>query len=204
MRAEQVGTVVAPMTPRTCCVLADALRPLARRVSEGDGGPALEELVRLAVAHVPGAGSASLTVRRGSRLTTEAATDETARRADRLQLEPGAAPARMPRSTTRVRHRRRRVDRRWPRWGRAVHDELGVASVLWQRLTLLGEPEAVAALTIYSDAARRVRRAGGRHGPGAREPRRHCSSPRPSPGAGRRTCCGRWRATARSAWPWAS
>jgi hypothetical protein len=132
-------------------VLADALRPLPARVSEGDGGPALEELVRLAVAHVPGAGSASLTLRRRGRLTTEAATDETARRADRLQAQPGAGPGTDAAFDDPV-YVTGDVgsDLRWPHWSRAVHLELGVASVLWQRLALLGEAEAEAALTIYS------------------------------------------------------
>ncbi len=100
MRAEQVdrrGTDDAAHL----LVLADALRPLAGRVSEGDGGPAFDELVRIAVAHVPGAGSASLTLRRRNRLTTEAATDETARQADAAAgSSRGPVPARMPRSTT--------------------------------------------------------------------------------------------------------
>ena len=133
-------------------VLADALRPLAGRVSEGDGGPALHELVRIAVAHVPGAGSASLTLRRGTRLTTEAASDEVARQADRLQLESGGGPG-----ADAGFHESVYVtgdvgsDARWPGWGRAVRHELGVASVLWQRFTLLGEPAVVAALTMYSE-----------------------------------------------------
>ena len=42
-------------------------------------------------------------------------------------------------------------DARWPRWGHALRHELGLSSVLWQRFTLLGEPEVMAALTIYSD-----------------------------------------------------
>ena len=151
MRAEQVdrgGTDEATHL----LVLADALRPLAGRVCEGDGGPALHELVQVAVAHVPGASSASLTLRRGTRLTTEAASDDTARRADRLQLEPGGGPG-----TDAAFHESVYVtgdvgsDPRWPGWGRAVRHELGVASVLWQRFTLLGEPAVVAALTMYSE-----------------------------------------------------
>lgn len=150
MRAEQVDSPWAEDATHLL-VLADALRPLPARASEGDGGPALEELVRIAVAHVPGAGSAGLTLRRRGRLTTEAATDETARRADRLQVGPGAGPG-----TDAAFHDPVYVtgdvgsDARWPQWGRAVRDELGVASVLWQRLALLGEPEVEASLTIYS------------------------------------------------------
>ncbi len=151
MRAEQIdrrGTDDAAHL----LVLADALRPLAGRVGEGDGGPAFDELVRIAVAHVPGAGCASLTLRRGNRLTTEAATDETARQADRLQVEPGPGPG-----TDAAFHDSVYVtgdvgsDARWPCWGRAVRHELGLSSVLWQRFSLLGEPDVVAALTIYSE-----------------------------------------------------
>ncbi len=133
-------------------VLADALRPLAARVGEGDGTPALEELVQIAVEHVPGARSAGLTLRRGTRLTTQAATDETPRLSDRLQGPPGSGPG-----TDAAFHDRAYVtgdvgaDPRWPRWGRAVRQELGVASVLWQRFTLLGEPEVMGALALYSD-----------------------------------------------------
>ncbi|MFL6080966.1 MAG: GAF and ANTAR domain-containing protein [Ornithinibacter sp.] len=132
-------------------VLADALRPLAGRVGEADGGPVLEEFVSIAVAHVPGASSAGLTLRRGSRVSTEAATDETARRADRLQFDEAAGPG-----TDAAYHDSVYVtgdvasEPRWPRWGRAVHHELGIRSVLWQRFALLGEPDTRAALSIYS------------------------------------------------------
>lgn len=150
MRAVQVdprGSVDATRL----LVLADALRPLAGRMGEGDGTPALEELVRIAVAHVPGAASASLTLRRGSRLTTEAATHEVARRADTLLGRPGCGPGTDAEFSDPV-HVTGDVatDRRWLRWGRAVHQQLGITSVLWQRFTLLDEPGATAALTIYS------------------------------------------------------
>ena len=135
--------------------LAEALRPLAGQVGDEGGGPALEELVRIAVAHVPGAGSASLTLRRGRRLTTEAATDETARQADRLQLGQGSGPGTDAAFDDSV-YVTGDVgcDARWPRWGHAVHHERGVRSVLWQRFTLLGEPGepgVLAALTRYSE-----------------------------------------------------
>ena len=132
--------------------LAEALGPLAGLVGDEGGGPALEELVRIAVAHVPGAGSASLTLRRGRRLTTEAATDETARQADRLQIGQGSGPGTDAAFDDSV-YVTGDVgcDARWPRWGHAVHDELGLRSVLWQRFTLLGEPDVVAALTMYSE-----------------------------------------------------
>ena len=132
-------------------VLADALRPLADRVTEGDGQPALEALVGIAVAHVPGARCASLTLRRGGRFTTEAATDDTAREADRLQQRLGCGPG-MDAATHPAGYLGIHLAAvRWPRWARAAHDELGVASVLWQRLAVLDDPSAVAVLNVYSD-----------------------------------------------------
>jgi hypothetical protein len=41
-------------------------------------------------------------------------------------------------------------DNRWGSWGRRVHDEFGLVSVLSQRLTLLDDSGAVAALNVYS------------------------------------------------------
>jgi len=133
--------------------LADALRPLAEQVRDDDGRPALEQLVRIAVGRVPGATSASLVVRRGPRFTTEASTDDAAAQADRLQFHLGSGPCVDGASegsvcvTGDV-----ATDERWPRWGPAVCAGLGVLSVLSQRLTLLDDSDAVAALNIYSGA----------------------------------------------------
>jgi hypothetical protein len=132
--------------------LAEALRPLAARAAEDEGRQALEELVRIAVARVRGARSASLTVRYGSRFTTEAATDETARQADQLQDRLGSGPGVDPGGAGSVFVTGDVArDERWPRWGKLVRDELGVSSVLAQRLTLLDDSGAVATLNIYSD-----------------------------------------------------
>jgi hypothetical protein len=133
--------------------LADALRPLADRVGEDDGRPALEELVRIAVARVPRAACASLTVRRSTRFTTEAATDETARQADQLQYQLGSGPG-VDSSFDEPVYVTGDVanDERWPQWGQLLQTELGLSSVLSQRLTLLDESDAVALLNIYSSA----------------------------------------------------
>ena len=133
--------------------LAEALRPLAARAAEDEGRQALEELVRIAVSRVPGALCASLTVSHGNRFTTEAATDEAARQADQLQYQLGSGPG----VDTEVDESVFVTgdvagDERWPQWGRLVHDELGLSSVLSQRLTLLDDSGAVATLNIYSDA----------------------------------------------------
>ncbi len=133
--------------------LAEALRPLAARAVEDEGRQALEELVRIAVTHVPRARCASLTVRHGSRFTTEAATDETARQADQLQYQLGTGPG-VDTDVDGAVFVTGDVagDERWPQWRQMVHDELGLSSVLSQRLTLLDDPGAVATLNIYSDA----------------------------------------------------
>ena len=133
--------------------LAEALRPLALRANEDDGRPALAELVAIATSRVPSATWGSLTLLRGARFSTEAATDEVARRADRLQHDLGdgpcvdAAVADSVYVTGDV-----SSDGRWPRWGRQVRAELGVVSVLSQRFTLLDESGAVASLNLYSDS----------------------------------------------------
>ena len=41
-------------------------------------------------------------------------------------------------------------DERWPEYGRIVHEEMGVSSVIAHRLVLLGDESADAALNIYS------------------------------------------------------
>ena len=132
--------------------LADAMRSLADRATEADGRPALQELVRISIERVPGATWSSLTVLRGNHFATEASTDEVATRADALQYELGSGPcvdAVLDESvyvTDDV-----SCDLRWPEWGRRVHAEMGVSSVLSQRLNLLDESGAIAGLNIYSD-----------------------------------------------------
>ena len=102
---------------------------------------------------VPGARCASLTVRHGSRFTTEAATDETARRADQLQhrarVGPGSGAA-LDESvyvTGDV-----AGDGRWPEWGQLVHDELGrVAACCRSGSPCSTSPVPSRRLNIYSD-----------------------------------------------------
>lgn len=131
--------------------LADAMRSLADRVSDAEGSEALDELVQVATEQVPAAQWASLTVLRDHRFTTEATTHEAAVQADLLQYDLGSGPC-----VDAVRDDSVYVtgdvasDERWPEWGRRVHSELGVTSVLSQRLSLLDESGAIAGLNIYS------------------------------------------------------
>jgi hypothetical protein len=149
----QTDRSVSPDAARAVSLLdlAEALRPLAARAVEDEGRQALEELVRITVTRVPRADCASLTVRHGSRFTTEAATDETARQADQLQYQLGSGPG----VDTEVEGAVFVTgdvagDERWAQWGSLVHAELGISSVLSQRLTLLDDLDAVATLNIYS------------------------------------------------------
>jgi hypothetical protein len=110
-------------------------------------------LVNLAVERVPSARWASLTVLRARKFRTEATTDPAATTADALQYEMGFGPC-----VDAVRDDSVYVsgdvagDQRWPKWGARVHAELGVRSVLAQRLRLSGDCGVIAALNIYSEA----------------------------------------------------
>jgi hypothetical protein len=134
--------------------LARAMDDLAERATTAEGLPALDDLVTLAVDVVHPARWASITVLRGRAFSTEATTDERAARADVLQYDMGFGPC-----VDAVREDSVYVsgnvagDERWPQWGTRVHDELGVRSVLSQRLRLGSDAGLIAALNIYSDAA---------------------------------------------------
>ena len=149
-------SVPAPVTPPwgELLDLAEAMRDLADRATTAEGQPALDDLVGLAVERVPAARWASLTVLQGKRFRTEASTDDRATRADVLQYDLGFGPcvdAVLVDSvyvSGDVAH-----DERWPEWGRRVNAELGVHSVLSQRLRLSGATGVIAGLNIYSDAA---------------------------------------------------
>lgn len=133
--------------------LAEAMRDLADRATTAEGSPALDDLVNLAVERVRPARWASLTVLRGKSFRTEAASDDRATKADILQYDMGFGPC-----VNAVLDDSVYVsgdvatDERWPAWGARVHDELGVRSVLSQRLRLGSDAGVIAGLNIYSDA----------------------------------------------------
>src|SRR6478752_10876316 len=134
--------------------LAEAMRDLAERATTAEGLPALADLVHLAVERVPRARWASLTVLRGKRFQTDATTDDRATKADLLQYDMGFGPC-----VDAVRADSVYVsgdvasDERWLEWGARVHSELGVRSVLSQRLRLSGDAGVIAGLNIYSPTA---------------------------------------------------
>jgi hypothetical protein len=115
---------------------------------------ALHDLVNLTVERVPSACWASMTVLRAKKFRIEAATHSGATRADVLQYEMGFGPC-----VDAVRDDSVYVsddvvgDEGWPNWGARVHAELGVRSVLSQRLRLSGDFGVIAALNMYSHSA---------------------------------------------------
>ncbi len=134
--------------------LAAAMADLADRATTAEGLPALHDLVNLTVEQVPSAQWASMTVLRAKKFRTEAATHPGATTADVLQYEMGFGPC-----VDAVRDDSVYVsgdvagDERWPKWGARVYAELGVRSVLSQRLRLSGDFGVIAALNVYSHAA---------------------------------------------------
>lgn len=132
--------------------LAEAMRDLAERATHTDGPLALEELVKVAIERIPEASWASLTFLSNGKFTTRASTDHAAVRADILQYRIGAGPAVDAAYdggvyvTGDVAQ-----DPRWGEWGQRVQAEVGVRSVMTQRLHLHDDSGVIAALNIYSD-----------------------------------------------------
>ncbi len=112
-----------------------------------------DALARVAVARVAGTQSASVTTLRAGRFRTEAATDDLSRRGDALQYELRSGPCVDAIVDGTVYHPiDLRHDSRWPEFGRRVHAELGVASMVSFRLKgdYLAD-EMIAGLNLYSD-----------------------------------------------------
>jgi hypothetical protein len=138
---------------------ASALRAIAVMFAElgeqlrsPDAASHFEALTRVAVARVAGAQAASVTTLRGGRFRTEAATDELARRGDALQYELGSGPCVDAIVDGTLYHPiDLRHDQRWPEFGRRVHAELGVGSMVSFRLNgdFLAD-EMIAGLNLYA------------------------------------------------------
>jgi len=133
--------------------VADAMRCLSEQVAEHPGQP-LDQLVVIAVERIPGARWASVSMLRGDHFSTAASTAEQAARADLLQYEIGSGPCVdavlqdsvfMTGDVT--------SEARWSEWGRRAHAEVGITSVLSQRLHHHDNGAGVlVGLNIYSDA----------------------------------------------------
>jgi hypothetical protein len=132
--------------------LAEAMGVLSDRMAAHVERP-LEHLVAVAVETVGGARWASVTMLRGDEFSTAASTSEQAVRADVLQYELGSGPC-----VDAVRQDSAYVtgdvsaEPRWSCWGPRASAEVGVNSVLSQRLHLHEDIGVVAGLNMYSDA----------------------------------------------------
>jgi hypothetical protein len=132
--------------------VAEAMRLLSERMTDR-ADQSLEHLVSIAVATVSNARWASVTMLCGKHFSTAASTSDHAVRADALQYELGVGPC-----VDAVLQDSAYVtgdvgsEARWSDWGRRASTELGVKSVLSQRLHLHEQVGVVAGLNIYSDA----------------------------------------------------
>lgn len=113
----------------------------------------LGELVARSADLVRGADWCSITVMRSEALTTLATSHDDALAADQVQYELGSGPCvdavvEDHVFLTGAVHE----DPRWPAYGRRVHAEVGVTSVLAQRLVLPDGNGSVAALNLYGTA----------------------------------------------------
>lgn len=118
---------------------------------DGAPGAALQALVEVSVARVPGAQAASVSTLRRGTFATGAATDSFARHADAIQYEVGSGPCiDAALEATAYRTGNIQHDERWPEFGRRV-SSLGVRSMAAYRLQLDGDDIGdVAALNLYS------------------------------------------------------
>jgi hypothetical protein len=122
------------------------------RLAEGDG---LNRLPGAALATVSAAGTASVTIMQGRRFRSVAPTDDRASQADQLQYTLGSGPC----VDTMVEGGYLNApadlanDERWPKFGPAVVEQLGLASMLSFRLA--ADVDGVAAsLNLYAGEPR--------------------------------------------------
>jgi hypothetical protein len=125
--------------------LIGAYGELGRQVTAQSGATgALAAVTAVAAGSLPAVDAASITRRRSGSFETVGSTDDAATRADALQYELGSGPCVDAVEKESVFHSRDLAnDPRWPRWGPAAADSVGVRSVLSIRLTLDDE-EAMA------------------------------------------------------------
>ncbi|NAZ85779.1 GAF and ANTAR domain-containing protein [Kineococcus indalonis] len=134
-----------------------ALAAVAHRLHEEvrgaqEAAEACEAVVRAAEAALPGLLGASVTVRRGQRVTTVAGSGDVPRRADDAQYAAGQGPClEAIASGCRVHVEDTAAEGRWPRVTRSF-TELGVRSVLSSPLVPVDDLEWAAGLNLYAAA----------------------------------------------------
>ena len=116
--------------------VAEAVRALSEQVAANGGREPLDRLVSVAVEKIPGARWASVSMRRGGHFTTAAATWERRYAPTCCSTSSGPARAWTRCSGLGLRHRRVGAEPRWSRVGQRASAEVGVNSVLSQRLHL--------------------------------------------------------------------
>jgi ANTAR domain/GAF domain len=149
----QAGTTTSsPTAEYDLLEVAEAMRLLSQRMADDAARP-LEDLVTVAVDTVGGARWASVTVLRDNQFSTAASIGEEAVQADKLQYELGAGPCvdAVLQDSTYVTGDVG-AEPRWSQWGHRASTEVGVNSVLSQRLHVHEHVGVVAGLNIYSDA----------------------------------------------------
>jgi ANTAR domain-containing protein len=129
-------------------IFTDVGRQLARTP---DRDSALQALSEVAVARVPAAEYAGVTVVRNGRMSTVAATDELVQRTDAVQyaLKSGPCVDAIIENTT-FNAADLRTDDRWPEFGRRAADTTGILSMLSQRMFFETDDGLVAGLNMYS------------------------------------------------------
>jgi hypothetical protein len=133
--------------------LAAMFAKVERELALAATDSALHVLVRSATDMVPGAQMAGVSLGRGGRFSTPAATEETVVRVDALQYYQRSGPCvdAILQDTT-FNAGDLRTDRRWPRFGRAAFEQTGIVSMLSFRMFFEAPDDAdvVAGLNMYS------------------------------------------------------
>ena len=132
--------------------VAEDFEQLGDELSHSPHPDRYEAVLKLAVERVPATRAASITTLEHGRFVTAAATDDLARRADRMQYELGSGPcvdAIVDRAIFQPKDLE--TDDRWPEYGRRVVAELGFHSMLSYRMRL-ESAGVIAGLNLYADA----------------------------------------------------
>jgi hypothetical protein len=131
--------------------LAAMFAKVERELALARARDALDVLVKSAVEMVPGAQMAGVSLGRGGRFSTPAATDDTVRTVDALQYAQGSGPCvdAIVQDTT-FNAADLRTDRRWPQFGQAAYEQTGIVSMLSFRMFFEVHDELLAGLNLYS------------------------------------------------------
>ncbi|GAA0268410.1 GAF and ANTAR domain-containing protein [Cryptosporangium japonicum] len=139
-----------PGSSRQLLELAESFDRVLELVNHEAADTVLDAVTQVAVAQLPGAGWASITLVTGERFRTAAATDDLARRADHLQYQLQSGPCLDAARKHTVAHiPDTGQDTRWPEFARRAADECGIGSVLSYRLTLEEPDGTTGSLNLY-------------------------------------------------------